>query len=243
MIAGCLTYIAQYESWFALKGYKIEAQSQELEKRLWEIFPQRCLTFWPYFLKDSKGLKEFFERDMPVTVETEMKKLGRFVTKIEWLKAWIKIEWRGKIWCISRDGRMWQYEHGRQNDKEVGKLIWKIPDLGNVRDDVNIQTPMSGVFKTPLDTEVIASFIDDYKDFNWFEMAEEILWERRAGMNLFILNLVNGTQKFKLYFQPDKYPGQDMGATLENTLADVINKGGDHVIDVTYEGKIFLRRL
>ena len=243
MIAGCLTYFAEYESWFALKGYKVEAQSQELERRLWEIFPQRCLTFWPYLLKDSRGLKEFFERDMPVTVETEMVKLGRFTTKIEWLKAWIKVDWRGKIWCISHDGRMWLYDPGRQDDSEVGKIIWRIPEQGNVQSDYNIQIPMNGVFQSPINTGVIASFVEDYKNYSWFDYINEISWERRAGMNLFILRIVKGEQKFEVHFQPDKYPGQDIAANIEDIITDLTDKGGDHIIDATYEGKIFLRGL
>ncbi|MBQ9403895.1 MAG: hypothetical protein IJU15_02835, partial [Synergistaceae bacterium] len=67
-IAGCVYRIAEYKSWFALRYYRIEAQSQALEQRLWDIFPQRCLAFWPYLLKDSRGMGEFLERDMPVTV-------------------------------------------------------------------------------------------------------------------------------------------------------------------------------
>ena len=243
MLAGCLTYIAQYESWFALKGYKVEAQSQELEKRLWEIFPQRCLTFWPYLLKDSKGMKEFFERDMPVTVETHMYSLGRFTTKIEWLNSWIKIEWLGKIWSISQDGRMWLTENGKKNDESTVKLVWKIPEQGNLRDDINAQVPMIGVFKSPLDTRIISSFIEEYKNYKWFELINEISWQSRAGMDLFILKMKKDTQNFELHFQPGKYPGQDVGENIENLISDLISKGGSHIIDATYEGKIFLRSL
>ena len=243
MIAGCFTYIAEYESWFALKGYKIETQSQELEQRLWEIFPRRCLTFWPYLLKDSGGMKEFLERDMPVTVETHMQKLGRFTTKIEWLNAWLKIEWLGKIWSISKEGKMWLAENGKKNDAVEVKLIWKIPEEGNLRDDINTQVPMFGVFKSPLDTKVISSFMEEYKNYEWFELTKEISWERRAGMDLFILKMTRGTQNFELHFQPGKYPGQDIGANIENLISDLVNKGGNHVIDATYEGKIFLRGL
>ena len=242
MIVGCCVYMVQYKWWFPLKGYKVEAQSNVIEQRLWEVFPRRCLSFWPYLLKDSKGLKEFLERDMPVIVETHMEGLGRFKTKIEWLKAWIKVEWRGKIWCISRDGRMWLFEQGSKND-DTGNLIWKLPEQGNAPESVNIQAPISGVFKTPLPTEVIASFLYDFDSFKWFEAASEVSWESRAGMNLFTLKLKNGTQKFELYLQPDKYPGYDVGQTIEDIFAKLKSEGGNHTIDATYEGKILLRNL
>ncbi|MDY6400033.1 MAG: hypothetical protein SPL10_04950 [Synergistales bacterium] len=242
LIAGIVTYMWQYREWFALKGYRIETQSSAIEQRLWEIFPRRCLTFWPYLLKDSQGLKEFMERDMPVTIETHMEGLGRFVTRTEWLKAWVKVEWRGKIWCISRDGRMWLFEKGIGNNEETGNLIWRIPEQKN-NENNNAQVPLFGVFKSPLPIEIISSFLADFNSFKWFENASGITFESRAGMNLFILEISNGTQKFELYLQPDKYPGQDVGQTVEDIYERLLREGGNHTIDATYEGKILLRGL
>lgn len=229
--------ITEYNSWFALSNYTIKADAQDLELRLWQVFPERCLTFWPYLLKDASGFKEYLERDMPVEIDTRMTRLGRFTTSIQWLKAWIKVEWRGKIWCISRDGRMWLYEHGRTNDNEAGNVIWKVTE------QEELQAPMTGVFRSPLSTEVIASFLDEFKSFKWFDAANEIIWERRAGMDLFTLRLTHGTQRFELYLQRDKYRGQDIGIILDELFNRLINEGGNHVIDATYDGKILLRNL
>lgn len=236
-------YIAESRYWFALNNYTIEAQAQSLEARLWEVFPKRCLTFWPYLLKDAPGIKDFLERDMPVEINTSMKGLGNFTTKISWLQAWVKVQWRGQIWCISKDGRMWLSESGRPNEDNAGRLIWKIPEQANLPDEVNLNAPMIGVFNSPLSTEVIASFIDEFKGFKWFEAADEITWERRAGMDLFILQLMNGTQKFELLLQREKYQGQDVGSSIENLFDRLKREGGNHVIDATYEGKIVLRKL
>ena len=62
-------------------------------------------------------------------------------------------------------------------------------------------------------------------------------------MNLFILKISRGTQKFELQFQPEKYPDQDVGQTLEDIFSKLISEGGNHIIDATYEGKILLRGL
>ncbi|MBQ9419272.1 MAG: hypothetical protein IJU31_02725 [Synergistaceae bacterium] len=242
ILAGFVTYFVYYESWFALRGYRVEAQSSAIEQRLWEVFPRRCLTFWPYLLKDSRGLKESLESDMPVIVETHMESLGRFVTKLEWLRAWVRVNWRGKIWCISRDGRMWQFEQGSKADDETGKLIWNIPEQKH-QDGISVQTPMSGVFKSPLPTDIFASFLSEFNTFKWFEAASDVSYESRAGMNLFRLKLASGSQKFELYLQPDKYPNQDVGQTVDDIFLDLLKKGGNHVIDATYEGKILLRDL
>lgn len=243
LIAGCILCVSESRFWFALHDYRIEAQSQMLESRLWEVFPKRCLTFWPYLLKDAGGLRDYLERDMPVEIDTRMTGLGKFMTKIKWLQAWVKVQWRGQVWCISEDGRMWLSEQGRPNEDEAGKLIWKIPEQGNLPDEVNLNAPMIGVFKSPLSTEVIASFLEEFKEFKWFQAADEITWERRAGMNLFTLKLVNKTQKIELLLQREKYPGQYIGSSLEEIFDRIIREGGDRIIDATYEGKIFLRKL
>lgn len=238
-----MMYLSEYKYWFTLSDYRIEAQSQALERRFWDVLPKRCITFWPYLISDSKTTGEYLERDMPVTVTTKMEGLGKFRTRIDWLSAWIKVDWRGKIWCISRDGRMWLFERGRQNDDNAGKLIWKIPDEGNLTEGITVSTPASGVFKSPVSTEVIAKFLDDFKGCKWFEAATDITWERRAGMDLFFLKLSHGTQRFELYLQSDKYSGQDVGEMIDSLFTRLINEGGNHIIDATYEGKVLLRNL
>ena len=242
MLIGCMTRIYEYRFWFTLKNYRVEAKSQALEQRLWEVFPQRCLTFWPYLIRDSQGMKDFLERDMPVIVDTKMESLGRFKTTIEWRKAWVKVDWRGRIWCISRDGKMWLYEPGRPSEAEAGNLVWKVPDDGG-SGEVTVQAPMFGVFTSPISTEVIDSFLEEFRRCKWFEAAQEITWERRAGMDLFVLKLARGAQKFELYLQREKYEGQDIGAALDALFTRLINEGGSHIIDATYEGKIMLRNL
>lgn len=241
MLLGCLTRVYEYRYWFTLSDYTVEAMSQHLETRLWEVFPQRCLTFWPYLINDAHGLKDFLERDMPVIVNTKMRGLGHFTTSIDWRRAWVKVNWRGKVWCISKDGMMWPFEQGRPAEAEAGNIVWKVPEDGG--QDLDVQTPMSGVFRSPISLEVIADFLQEFGNCSWFKAAQEITWERRAGLNLFILKLAHGKQNFLLYLQREKYPGQDMGLAIDDIFNRLVNEGGNHTIDATYAGKIVLRNL
>ena len=244
LTAGAMIYISDYKYWFVMRDYRVESQSPILERRLWEVFPKRCLTFWPYMFFDADGMKEFLERDMPVTVDTDMNGWGSFSTKIEWLKVWVKVEWRGFVWSVSRDGRMWRYQRGRQNDDDAGRLVWKIPDKGSQVDGITPDTPLTGVFKPPFSTEVIASFLDEFSMCQWYEAADNITWERRAGADLFFLRLsYKGGQSFHLYLQSDKYSGHDIGAEIDDLISRLKSEGGNYIIDATYEGKIVLRKL
>ena len=237
-----MTRIYEYRFWFTLKDYRVDAKSQALEQRLWEVFPQRCITFWPYLIRDSQGMKDFLERDMPVIVDTKMERLGHFRTTITWRKAWVKVDWRGKVWCISRDGKMWLYEPDRPSEAEAGSLVWKVPEDGGSGENI-VQPPTFGVFSSPISTEVIESFLEEFRSCKWFEAAREITWERRAGMDMFFLKLVHGTQRFELYLQREKYAEQYIGQAIDEIFTNLVNEGGNHIIDATYEGKIVLRNL
>ena len=222
MIAGILFYIAQYESWFALKGYKIIADSNKIEQRICRCHRQGQMSD---VLVINMLSKENFA--------------GRFVTKAEWIKAWVKVNWRGNLWSISRDGKMWLYEEGSKDDQEIIGPVWKISEKDKTQESAGFY----GVFKSPLPVEVIEKFLREFQTFQWFNKAAEISYESRAGMNLFILKISNKTQKFELQIQPDKYPDQDVGQTVEEIFEKLISEGGNHIIDATYEGKILLRGL
>ncbi len=255
MLCGILFRVYEFKAWFALSNYEIDAQSQELEQRLWEIFPQRDVDFWPYLLKDSEALRDFLERDMPVSVNTQMLKLGKFKTEIKWLEPWVKVHWREKFWYISRDGKMWALddEINRNFHGNDPKIIWRIPkDLPNpdfrldytgagVSSDDTM--PLFGVFKTPLPTNMMENFLNYFRDYSWFEFVSEVTWERRAGSDLFVLNLERNSQKFKVFIQRDKYSEQDLGLLIEDVFEELAREGGNHIIDATYEGKIVIKAL
>ncbi|MBR1672138.1 MAG: hypothetical protein IJ702_04360 [Fretibacterium sp.] len=232
----------EYNVWMALTGYSVEAQSPVLERRLWDIFPMRCLRFWPWMLKDAKGLKDFLERDMPVAVETRMSGLGRFETTIRWLAPWLKVQWGGRLWCVSREGRMWDLAEVAEPSfaASVKGPVWRLGPL-----EEQPQPPPSGVFdcRAFIPVEVIAGFLGEYEGCGWFEAAREVAWERRAGADLFRLKLTRGGQNFEVLIQRAKYAGQDLGVAVEAILDRLSQEGGNHLIDATYEGKILLRAL
>ncbi|MCR4819195.1 MAG: hypothetical protein K5841_09600 [Fretibacterium sp.] len=232
----------EYSVWMALSGYSIEADSPVLEKRLWDVFPVRCLRFWPWMLRDAKGLGSFLEQDVPVTVSTQMVSLGRFKTVMRWLTPWIRLEWGGRLWCVSKEGRMWDVAGtaGSPSLESLKGPVWRLAPLERER-----QYQPSGVFSSQsfVPVEVITGFLDEYKEYGWFETVREITWDRRAGADLFHLKLERGGQHFEVLIQRAKYAGQDLGVAIEDILNRLSQEGGDHLIDATYEGKVLLRSL
>lgn len=241
MLLGGAWRLYEYNEWMSLSGYGIEAQSPILERRFWDVFPARSLRFWPFFLRDSEGMEEFLERVLPVSVSTHMTELGRFDTTMKWLVPWLKVRWRDRLWSISREGRMWDAAESDEsliNFKAIKGPIWQLASLsGDTR-------PLpSGVFTSPVSIDAVVAFLREYQDYPWFGFVEEIVLDRRAGADLFRLNLVRGKQRFELLIQQIKYDGQELGAMLGEILERLAKEKGNHRIDATYEGKILLKSL
>ena len=230
----------EYNIWMALRGYSVKADSPVLERRLWDIFPLRCLRFWPWLFRDARGLKEFLERDIPVTVDTQMSGMGHFETVIRWLTPWIRVEWGGRLWCVSKEGRMWDVAETVASPSlaSLKGPVWRLAPMEGAE-----QLPPSGVFDSRpfVPSKVIGSFLEEYGGCGWFEAVQEITWDHQAGADLFRLKLVRGGQNFELLIQRAKYAGQDLGVAIEDILNRLSLEGGDHLIDATYEGKILLR--
>lgn len=240
MFLGGVWRLYEYNEWMSLKGCRIEADNQALEKRFWKILPARSVRFWLFFLRDAERVKEFLERASPVTVSTHMDGFGRFVTTMKWLKPWLRVQWRGRLWCISREGRMWDASDSGESPGglEVKGPVWHLASLS---DDVR---PMpSGVFSSPISIDAVAAFLQEYQDYPWFGTVKEIVLDRRAGAELYRLTLERGKQKFELLIQRSKYGGQELGAMLGDILEKLAKEAGNHRIDATYEGKILLRNL
>lgn len=233
--------VYEYFAWLSLHDYTVNVSDPVLEKRFWDVFPSESLRFWPLFLDRAEGLKEFLERRMPVSVSTLMHGMGEFTTTLNWLVPWLKVEWQGRFWYVSKEGRMWDaadpdlFFPGK--DVAIGPS-WHLSLLSGDR------RPLSaGVFPSPISFEKIEAFLDEYQRCPWFKYVKEIAWERRAGADLFRLNLVRGPQDFVILLQEDKYGRQELGGMLGDVLERLRKEGEHHMIDATYEGKIVLRAL
>ena len=225
----------------SLKEYCVDAQDPVLEERLWSVFPTRGIYFWPYLLMDAEGLEQFLERDMPVSVSTTMTGIGRFTTTIKWLTPWLKVQWYGQLWCVSKEGRMWNVAEMKAYEKETEGLEGPVWHMKQLRED--LPAPPAGVCAFPISADAVSAFLNEYQSCSWFKTVQDIVWDRRAGADLFRLKLKREKQSFEVLIQNEKYEGQDLGAVLEDIFSKLWKEGGDHLIDATYEGKILLRGL
>ncbi|GHS90292.1 hypothetical protein AGMMS49957_15950 [Synergistales bacterium] len=187
---------------------------------------------------------DFLEKTLPVSARTRITGFGSFTTDIRLLSPWLLVEWRNAVWCVSREGRMWNVsdKNTALRGLEVPKRpLWKIPsglDLGSEK----FPLP-SGVFPLVFSTDAIENFLLKFEDSPWFGDVSEIALDRRAGAELFKIVLLRGRQEFRILIQEGKYETQDIIMALGHVLKSLFNEGGNYYVDATYDNKIVVSDL
>jgi hypothetical protein len=171
--------------------------------------------------------------------------MGVFTTEIKSLSPWVIVEWRGQVWCVSKEGRMWNAADEKLNVLGLDlprRPLWRIPFLSAESSGDMYPLP-SGVFPSLFSLETIEDFSTKFGSELWFKNVEEIVLDRRAGADLFNLRFIRGGQEFRILLQKDKYKGQELNIALEHILKGLQKEGGNHLVDATYEGKIVVKDL
>ena len=241
---GGLWRLNERYAWMSLRSYRVESADPALEQRFWDIFPSRCLRFWPFFIRKSQDIGEFLERTSPIIVRTRMTGLGSFSTEIKLLSPWLIVKWRGQTWCLSREGRMWNTSDGTLSIRQMEipkKPLWIIPELTAASS--GDQALPKGVFPSIFSTEPMEGFLAGFGKESWFKDIQEIVLDRRAGADLFRFKLVFGKQEFMVLVQRDKYGWRELNIAFEHILERLRKEGGNHLIDATYEDKIVVSAL
>ena len=227
-----------------MREMSVNASFPALEERYWDVFPSQSLRFWPLFIRKSRDLEVFLEKTTPVIVNTRMTGIGSFVADIELLSPHIVIEWKEEMWCISKEGRMWNLAEGSFGFRELKipvKPIWRMQVPPIIGESEHVLP--SGVFPSIFSTEVIDDFLKGLKNASWFDGVEEIALGRRAGGDLFELRYVRGDKNFTILIQRSKHEWKELGLALEHILDRLRLEDGNHLIDATYKDKIVVRNL
>lgn len=244
-LLGSFWFLFEHNAWMALQGYVIKTSDPTLERTFWDLIPARSIRFWPFFVRDSRGIASFMERTLPVTVQTEMRGFGRFKTTIDLLTPWGLVEWRGNVWCVSKEGRMWSATD--PNLKLEGletpqRPLWRIASL-SLSSSADVLPLPGGVFPSLFPLDAIKELMSQLGDKPWFKDVEEITLDRRAGKDLFKLKITRGKQVFAVLIQNSQLGWQELGFALEHILNRLTKEGGNHMIDATYEDKIVVSNL
>ncbi|MCL2010305.1 MAG: hypothetical protein FWG71_07125 [Synergistaceae bacterium] len=225
----------------SMREMSVNAATPVLEERYWDVFPSRCLRFWPLFIRRSRDMAVFLERTNPVLVETRMTGIGSFVTDIKLLSPRIVVEWQGKEWCISKEGRMWSLTDGGFWFRELKipwKPLWKLPDAGEEG-----RLLPGGVFPSIFSTDAIDDFLKGLGGASWFDGVEEVSVGRRAGDDFFELRYVREGKDFTILIQRDKHGWEELGLALGHILGSLEGDSGGRLIDATYKDRIVVKNL
>jgi hypothetical protein len=244
MLLGSVWRLNEYYMWMSLGEYSVVTADPFLEKRFWSVFPEECLRFWPLLPGKLEKVASFFEKALPVTVRTRMTGLGRFSTSMDLLSPWLSIEWDDQIWCVSREGRMWNTSD--EDMKLTGlkipqKPLWRVAS-SDVSEAARAPLPR-GVFPSFFPLETIRGFLEGFEKASWFANVEEIVLEHRGGAVLFRVRYVREKRRFTILIQADRSGWQELNRALEHILERLLQEGGNHLIDATYRDRIVVRSL
>ena len=244
MLLGGLWRLDERYTWMSMREMSVNASNPVLEARYWDVFPSQCLRFWPLFIRKSQDVALFLERTNPVLIETRMTGLGCFVTDIKLLSPRIIVEWKGEIWCISKEGRMWNLAEGSFGFRDLKiplKPLWRVLISSFVHE--NEQLLPGGVFPSVFSTDTIDDFLVGLGNASWFDGVEEVALDRRAGEDIFRLRYVREGQNFTILIQRDNYDWEELGLALEQVLNRLGREDGSCLIDATYKDKIVVQNL
>jgi len=244
MLLGGLWRLNERYTWMSMRGMSVSAANAALEERYWDVFPSQCLRFWPLFIRKSRDVAVFLERTNPVLVEIRMTGMGFFDADIKLLSPRIVVEWKGKVWCISKEGRMWSLADGSFGFKELKiptKPLWRVLASSVVGEDEQLLP--GGVFPSIFSTDAIDDFLKGLGNASWFGYVEEVTLDRRAGDDLFELRYVREGNSFTILIQRDKHEWEELSLTLEHILDRLGREGGGRLIDATYKDKIVVKSL
>ncbi|GHV32989.1 hypothetical protein FACS1894187_00090 [Synergistales bacterium] len=226
--------------WMSFRGFSIVVDEPEIERRFWDVLPERYIRFWPLFIRGSLEVGDFLEKTLPVFVRTRMTGFGSFATDIKLLSPWLLVEWRNAIWCVAKEGRMWNV--GDENIKVRGMEIPKKP-LWKISSGSEELSLPGGVFPLIFSTDAIENFLLKFGDSPWFGYVSEIVVDHRVGTELFKLVLIRGRQEFHILIQEGKYEARDITIALEDVLEELFKEGGNYYVDATYNNKIVVSDL
>ena len=244
VLLGGLWRLNERYAWMSMGEITVIAATPALEERYWDVFPSRCLSFWPLFIRKSQDVAVFLERTNPVFVETRMTGIGSFVVDIKMLSPHIVVEWKGGLWCISKEGRMWSLADGSfglTDLKIEQKPLWRVLDSSVVNESGQLLP--GGVFPSIFSIDAIDDFLNELRDASWFDGVEEIALDRRAGDDLFQLRYVQGGKNHAILIQRGKYEWGELSLALEDILGRLRPEDGSYLIDATYKDKIVVKKL
>ncbi|GHS92800.1 hypothetical protein AGMMS50276_01530 [Synergistales bacterium] len=227
----------------SFRDFAIVVDEPEIERRFWDILPEICIRFWPSFIQGSLGVGDFMEKTLPVSVRTRMTGFGSFTTDIKLLSPWLLVEWRDAVWCVSKEGRMWNVadESIKIRALDIPKRpLWKVSSGFEGSEKPPLP---KGVFPLAFSTNVIESFLLKFEDSLWFGDVSEIVLDRRAGAEIFKIVLLHGRQKFRILIQEGKYETKDIIMALGHVLKGLFKEGGNYYVDATYDNKIVVSDL
>lgn len=238
-LAGSYFFFFESFGFFSLNGYVLETPNAEVEKRFWELLPPECIRYWPALVFKSSQIRALMEKTIPVKVSTEAKGVGLFHTRVSYIEPWLKIEWRGNVWHLSKEGCMWATE---LSFKDFKSPVWKVSEALTRYSDIGKSITPDGVFPAMFSVEELERFEAIIKVKSWYTDVEYVDFDRRTGEILLrILLNING-RKILLIINGEENKISEIDMLLKQILPQIDLRDREILIDMSYPDKVVVTR-
>ena len=236
-LAGSVYFLFANFGLLSLKGYVLETPSVDIEKRFWELLPAECIRYWPVFVYKSSQIRDLMEKTTPVQVSTEAKGVGLFHTRISYLEPWLMVEWRERVWYLSKEGYMWApelyaFDIPRSPTWEINESLSRYSGVGMP----------DGVFPAVFSVEELKRFDGIFSGQSWYTNVDHIGFDRRAGEFLLRISLDLSEKKIILIINGEESKLYEVDSYLKQVLAQISLDDREIYIDMSYPDKIVVTR-
>gem|GEM_PF-1462496 len=239
-LAGSVFFFFENYCFLSLNGYVLETPSAEVEKRFWELLPPECIRYWPVMVFKSSQIRTLMEKTIPVRVSTEATGVGLFHTRVSYLQPWLKVEWRGSLWHLSKEGLMWPWAPELYNFEVAKSPLWKISETLNRYSDIGKSVVPDGVFPAMFPVGELERFEAVFKVQSWYANVEYVDFDRRAGEILLRISLVLNGKKIILMVNGEEDKLSEIDTFLRQILPQTDHR--EILIDMSYPDKVVVTR-
>lgn len=228
-----------------LEGPDIATDDPVAESFFWKNVNPTTLRYGPLFFMESDDLGRRIEKESPLVLSVEKRGLNGSTVSLVPLVPWLTVEWRGKRFYLTRDGKIWEQAHPLNTslsgiEKPKAPPFILADDLPSPIDETAGEQV---VYHALLPMGSFAAWMDGLSASGWKDTTRAVRVSRRIGHYLLELSLRLQKWNVRLLVRGDQSSWKEYGSAVAQILGEFPFSGEDLIIDTTYTDRIIVRRV
>lgn len=241
LFAGAFCSVEAHYQFLRLQGMEIQPKGICSDSVFWKEVSEGGKRFWPLLYMESGSVIQNVEEEYPLSVSAGLSGLGKLRWNVTPLKPWISILYKGDLWYLSRDGRLWKTDLSA--NKEIkgvlppGGPLWV---WGKGLPSPFLEgTPKHPIEKSSIPTDLISQWIDGLKGTGLWEKAMKVQVNSQENREVLTVFLQEGKWvQLKLDQDTKEWPA--IVDAVRMILKKEISNDETLLVDATYKDRIIV---